>query len=141
MLKKKKQILKNEEEIFKDELEKKSIKSFDSFSSYSENSQHQIIKMNKKIEELAAKINNKENKNKKELKITFSNEESNSYNLDIKIGESDKFSLIEDKLYEEFPRLEEIGIKKCIYKGQRIKRNNYIKDLELDEFSTIDIKF
>ena len=91
--------------------------------------------MNNKIRELEAKIN--ESKDKKLFKFIFIDKNNNNYKVNIKLGEYDKFSSVKDKLYENYPELEEIGIKKFIYKEKNIKGKHLIKDLDLDDLSKI----
>jgi len=117
-----------ETNIQKEDLDISNIKVF---STYSQNSQNQIKKMNNKIRELEAKIN--ESKDKKLFKFIFIDKNNNNYKVNIKLGEYDKFSSVKDKLYENYPELEEIGIKKFIYKEKNIKGKHLIKDLDLDD--------
>ena len=119
---------KNEEELenFKEELEKKSVKSLNSFSSYSENSQHQIMKMKKEIQELQSKMP------KKNLMEFIFYDDDNEYNVNVRLGENDKFSAVVDKLFEDCPALEDKEIKGFIYKGEKMKRNRLIKDIDID---------
>lgn len=130
----------NEESIenFIDDLEKKSIKSLESFSSYSKESQKQIMKLEKKIKQLESKNNNADEKTL--MKFKFIDKENNNYTVNFRIGKNDKFSSVVDKFYENYPEMEEIGIKRFIYKGQRIKRNQLIMDIGLDELSANNIE-
>ena len=118
--------MKEELENFKEELEKKSVKSLNSFSSYSENSQHQIMKMKKEIQELQSKMP------KKNLMEFIFYDDDNEYNVNVRLGENDKFSAVVDKLFEDYPALEDKEIKGFIYKGEKMKRNRLIKDIDID---------
>ena len=134
-----------EEKKTVNENENKSIKSSRSFSSYSKESQKQINKMKDEISDLKLEIERsmiKYGENKKLKKVKFLDEnEKEEYLINIYLNDNDRFSSIIDNLYEKYPLFEEKKIKSFSVNGKTIKRNELIKNIELDNSSLILIEY
>ena len=73
------------------------------------------------------------------MHIFYKNEQK--YSLDIDVNEEDKFSVIIDELYEKYPEIEEKGVKRFLLNGDKIKRNELIKDIKINDCSKLEIEY
>ena len=128
-------------EKFLEELEKMSSSSLQSFCTYSKSSQNQIIKLEEKIRELEEEKKKRKNIKKRFLKLKIFYKNEQKYSLDIDVNENDKFSVIIDELYEKYPEIEEKGVKKFLLNGEKIKRNELIKNLKFNDCSKLEIEY
>lgn len=122
--------------------DRNTINSFNSdISHYSERTQNEIRQKQQEIYELQNFIE-KNHINEKNIKLTklifkFENKE-----LPIKmyIDKRDKFTKVIDYVFQEYPEIEEKGIRKFTINGKTIKSNDYIKDIDLEN-DVINIEF
>jgi hypothetical protein len=56
-------------------------------------------------------------------------------------NEEDKFSLIIDELFEKYPEIEEKGVKRFLLNGDKIKRNEFIKNVKFNDCSKLEIEY
>ena len=73
------------------------------------------------------------------LQIFYQNEQK--YALNIDVNEEDKFSVIIDELYEKYPEIEEKGVKKFLLNGDKIKRNELIKNIKFNDCTKLEIEY
>ena len=112
-------------------------------SFYSKSSQNQIKKMNEEIKELKSEIEKSHIfENKQFVTINFLDKAINKkLPVNLFLHERDKFSTVIEKFYEKYPDFEEKEIKKFTINGEKIKRNQYIGNINVFTLSSICIDY
>ena len=103
---------------------------------------NKIKDLTDQIENLKLQLNNQNGgsiQEKNDFKITFkSNDEKNNYTLDCR--ESDKFTFLEDKLFEKYKEYSDLDVS-FSFNGKKIKERKTLKENNISNEGIIMVNF